>query len=404
MNEPRHLFLLGETGDLSRRGFVTRSCAAAFGCVLGGRVGRALAAQGVIDGPPTIDDSYHYYAPNLTEITQPGPIILPDGTSQRSWSRRPYLDLNFEDASFLRIRSAQPLRMKKWEMYHMVTPTHYISLLIAWIGYAAFCAALVYTRKSRECLEDIHIRSAYPELAMMRTSAAGRTVYTCKKVRTSFEVNGEVRKLRVDWPTFADVGLRAKIDLHQPADHESICATHLTNPKRSHYSHKINCTTATGEFRLGDETVRLAPPDAFGMLDFGRGYYPSKMFWYWITASGRDDAGKLIGWNLGHHNRAFESVENAVFYDGRLHKIGVCRCQVPKGDLMQPWRVQSEDGKVDLTLTPEKVRNVQVDLGSLHSIGRPAFGLYNGHVKLDDGRVIKVRNLFGLYEWIDQKW
>jgi hypothetical protein len=354
--------------------------------------------------PPTLDSSYEFCRQALIEITRPGPIILPDGTSRYSWSRRPYLDLNFEDASFFSDRSLQRLRMKKWDMVHMVTPDHYITFLVAWIGYASFCNAHIYTRKTRAFVEDMHLRAADPETPMMRNSSAGRTEYVCKKAPMSFEVDGEFRRLRVDWSDFAMVGLSARIDLHEPAGHESICAAHPVNPKRAYYSHKINCMPAGGEFRLGGETVRLRPDDCFGMLDFGRGYYPDKTFWYWSTASGRDEAGKLIGWNLGHANDPNNPAENAVFYDHRLHKIGAVRCVVPQGDLMKPWRVRSEDGRVDLTLAPEKVRYSDLKIGPLHSIGRPAFGLYTGHVTLDTGQVVKVREVFGLYEWFDQRW
>jgi hypothetical protein len=351
-----------------------------------------------------LDESYHYYCPELVEITEPGPVVLPDGTSQCSWSRRPYLDLNFEDAAFYPVRSAQLLRMKKWEMYHAVTPTHYVSLLIAWIGYAAFCSAFVYTRRTRVHIEDIHIRPPYPEPEVMRNSTAGRTVFQTEAVNASFDVDGANRRLRMTWPGFAGLGFRAEIDLYQPAEVESICATHPVNSKRAHYSRKINCMPASGQVQLADETVRLDPKTSFGMLDFGRGYYPDKTFWYWATASGRDRRDKRIGFNLGHGNDPSDAGENAVFYDGRTHKIGAVRCTLPRGDMMQPWRVTSGDGRVDLTLTPEKVRTVRLDLVWLHTVGQPAFGPYNGHVTLDDGKVVQVRDLFGLYEWFDQKW
>lgn len=74
-----------------------------------------------------------------------------------------------------------------------------------------------------------------------------------------FEVRGEERHLRVDWPRFAGRGLCVDIMLHLPADHESICATHLTHPRRMHYDHKINCMTAQGELTLSGTVFPLEP-------------------------------------------------------------------------------------------------------------------------------------------------
>lgn len=350
-----------------------------------------------------LDESYSYYCPELIEITAPGQVVRPDGTSLCSWSRRPYLDLNFEDSAFYAVPYFQRYRMKKWDMYHMETPDHYLCFLVAWIGYGAFCSAFVYDRKEKQGWEDTQIRRPRPEQAMMRDSTAGLTEYESAKAWVSFMVRGEKRELKVNFPAFAKIGLRAEIKLILPADHESVCAVHLTNPRRAHYDHKINCMTAEGEFKLGEKIYRLSPEDSFGNLDFGRGYFPRKMFWYWATASGRTSDGKLIGFNLGHGNHPRQINENAIFHDGRLHKIGVVRCLVP-ADPLQPWQVQSEDGRVDLTMIPEKLRISNLNLGAFYARGQGVLGRYQGRLTLDSGEVVPIQDLFGLYEWADQKW
>jgi len=383
----------------SRRKAIRKGAAVLLGAG-GFLAGEARARQ----RPLELDSSYIYCCPELIEVTEPGPLVLADGTSQCSWSRRPYLELNLEDADFWPVRYFQRFRLKKWDMYHMTTPDHYISLLVAWIGYGAFCSAYVYDRRKREGMDDMHIRPPRPELNMMRDSTFGLTEYKSAKVKATFDVKGERRKIKLSFPKFADIGLRADIELFLPSDHESICGAHLTNPRRMHYGHKINCMTAQGEMRLGNETFYLDPKDSFGALDFGRGFYPPKLFWYWATASGRDARGKLIGWNLGHGNSPLETAENAVFYDGRLHKIGVTRCRPPEDDFMKPWRVWTDDKSLDLKFIPENVRINQLDLGYLYTTGRPALGAFSGHLTLDSGEVIEVSDLFGLYEWVDQRW
>ncbi|MBN1346325.1 MAG: DUF2804 domain-containing protein [Phycisphaerae bacterium] len=395
-----------ETPGLSRRTLLRWSGATTLALALDRLSKPAFAAQAVPDELvlPELDDTYEYLRCDIVEITAPGPIVLPDGTSVASWSRRPYLDLNFEDAAFYPVRSAQQLRMKKWDMLHMVTPTHYVVFLIAWIGWAGFCTAHVYSRKTGKFLDDAQFRPPHPPLEMMRTSMTGRSVCAGKRASMTFDFQDQRRHISVDWPRFAGVGLTAEILLTEPPGHESICATHLTSPKRAYYSHKINCMPASGTVRLGDETIPLRPEDSFGMLDYGRGYYPARTFWYWATASGIGGDGKRLGWNLGHANDPDDHSENAVFHDGKCHKIGPVRCEVPRDDPMRPWRVRTTDGRVDLTFTPKTVRTMNVQIGPLHSKGHPVYGLYSGHVRLDDGARIDVKDLFGLYEWFDQKW
>jgi hypothetical protein len=239
---------------------------------------------------------------------------------------------------------------------------------------------------------------------MSRDGATGTTGFKSGQVKASFEIRGEHRKIKIDYPGFAKLGLLADIDLCLPASDEFICATHLTNPRRMHYDVKINCMPAQGEFRLAGKNYKLSPEDSFGMLDFGRGYFPPKLFWYWAVASGTDDKGNRLGFNLGHGNSPLQTNENAVFYKGRVHKIKEVKVKVPQDNLMKEWRVWSDDGRVDLRFAPESVRYSNLKIGSMHSIGNPALGNFKGALVMDDGSRIDVKNLFGLCEWFDQKW
>jgi hypothetical protein len=382
--------------DIDRRRILALLAAGAGGLGLGGKVDRGPRLE--------LDPSYTFLCPELVEITAPGPLVRPDGTAICSWSRRPYLDLNFEDARFLPLPSLQRFRMKKWDMYHLITPDHYLSFIVSWIGYAAFGGAFVYDRRGRTGLDATHIRPPSPPIPIMRDSTAGTTEYVGGKARLRFEVDGEWRKLRIDWPGFGKLGLHAAIDLHHPAALESMCATHLTTPRRMHYDVKLNCMPAQGELTLGEKTYRLDPADSFGMLDFGRGFFPPKQFWYWAVSSGRAADGKPLGWNLGYGNSPAQTNENAVFYDFKLTKIGAVVCEVPRGNIMDPWRIRTEDARLDLTFTPENVRTTNLNLGALYAVGRPALGLFSGHLTLDTGQVVTVKDMFGLYEWMDQKW
>jgi hypothetical protein len=389
--------------SFSRRSFVQAAAIASLN--LCARRAKTQEKKLAVKYPiPDLDSSYVFLCPELVEIKSPGPLVRPDRTALCSWSRRPYLDVNLEDARFYSVPYFQRFRMKKWDMYHIETPEHYLSFIISWIGYGAFCSAYVYERGSRRGSEGTSIKSSQPETPLMRDSTQGISEFKDGKVRASFEVRGERRKIKLDWPGFAQSGLFADIDLVLPAADEIICATHLTSPRRMHYDVKINCMPASGMLGLAGKKFKLDPQNSFGMLDFGRGYFPPKLFWYWAVASGVDRRGKRYGFNLGHGNSPQQTNENAVFYDGRVHKINEVAVCVPQDDLMKDWTVRSNDRRVDLIFSPQSVRYSNLKIGSLHSIGNPALGLFNGSLVLDNGETIEVKDLFGLCEWFDQKW
>lgn len=374
---------------------------------------------------PVLDDSYPYYCPSLIEITEPGPIILPDGSCRCGWTRRPILDLNFEDAKFSSSKKTMSQAMKKWDMYHLYTPDFAMQFLIAWIPYAAFFNANLYDRKTNKFYEDTRFISSTPKIPMMQDSRGGMSAFETDKLKTVFKVDGEHHKLSMRFESFsmidkevADVNIggsagddaqrttyEIEADLLYPDNHDSIAGVHMTNPQRCHYGHKINCMTAEGRVSFGGKTYEMNRETSFGALDFGRGYYPRKMFWYWATASGRMPNGKLVGFNLGFGNSPDNITENALFYDGRITKVNAADCVAPSDDnLMSPWTVKDRDGLVDLTFRPQKVRHTDVTIGSGYSHGRPAIGTYSGSLKTASGETLNVKDLFGIYEWVDSKW
>lgn len=373
------------------------ACCAASCLITGAKTG--LAADAEIE----LDSSYKFYCPDIVEIVEPGPLVRADGTARCGWSRRPLLDLNLEDARFMAIPHFQRYRLKKWDMYHVYTPEIVLNLLTAWIGYAAFCWVYVYDRTTQQSMENMHIRPPRPALKMMRNSNTGITEYHSSKINAVYETDGERYKLRAESREFADVGLKTEIDLRHPPGHESICGVHMTEPKRMHYGRKINAMPASGWVSVGDKKYDLEPETSFGALDFGRGYYPPRLFWYWATASGMQH-GKLTGFNLGHGNNPNEVTENAVFYDGKLHKMGSLDVLCDKNNPMKPWHIKSRDGRLDISFSPEKARCNKLNLGFLYTRGCPTFGYFSGTVILDSGENLVIENIFGLFEWVDQKW
>ena len=389
--------------SMDRRDFMKHCAgAAAFGAAaLYGWPARAA------EQPVELDESFVYHCPDLVEITEPTPIVMPDGSCRCAWTRKPYMQLNFEDAQF-----ASPTKMrkalKKWDMYHFYTPTHAFHFLMSWIPYAAFFTLLVHDRRTGVNCENAHFIPPKPMNEMMRDSTAGRSVYESDIVNAVFEVQGERRRITVDFTGFnkddkSDLG--ADFDLYLPADHDSIAGAHVAAPGRPYYGHKINCMTASGRLTANNETIELNPEDSFAALDFGRGYYPRKLFWYWATASGRHDDGKLLGFNLGYGNRPDNSTENALFYDGVITKVGPVECTASPDDrAMEPWTVHDAAGLVDLVYTPTDVRPLNVTIGNSYNRGRTCLGNFSGNMTTAAGKSISVKDLFGVFEWVNSKW
>ena len=78
----------------------------------------------------------------------------------------------------------------------------------------------------------------------------------------------------------------------------------------------------------------------------------------------------------------------------------------PKPDkYMDKWRFVSEDGRFDMTMTPvydhHSDTNV-LDIARMHS--HQVHGLWNGTVTLDDGKVLKINDMYAFCEYVENKW
>ena len=82
--------------------------------------------------------------------------------------------------------------------------------------------------------------------------------------------------------------------------------------------------------------------DAWATWDFGRGRWPRTVVWNWGSGAGVSD-GRRIGLQLGGKwTDGTPMTENAIFVDGRCHKLGeVLDWSYEPGAWLSPWKVRN---------------------------------------------------------------
>ena len=187
-----------------------------------------------------------------------------------------------------------------------------------------------------------------------------------------------------------------------------VIATPFDKPGHFYYNQKINCLRASGWVKLGGEKFELTPDRFFAVLDWGRGVWTYHNTWYWSSASGELD-GVPFGWNLGYgFGDTSAATENALFYNGTLHKLEHINFEIPikdgSEDFLAPWRFTSSDGRFEMQFQPVLDRAACTDLKLLKSDQHQVFGKFSGAAVLDDGSVLSVRDFFGFAEKVENKW
>ena len=198
----------------------------------------------------------------------------------------------------------------------------------------------------------------------------------------------------------------ARVELFDEPEESMVICTPFDKPGHFYYNQKINCMRAKGEVVYDGKTYVFDPSDSFAVLDWGRGVWTYHNTWYWGSASYQVD-GVPFGWNIGYgFGDTSAASENMLFYDGKAHKLGGVRFNIPGGekDFMSPWTFTSDDGRFEMDFVPVLDRAACTDVKLIKSDQHQVFGRFTGKAVLDDGRVIEVRDFPGFAEKVENKW
>ena len=159
--------------------------------------------------------------------------------------------------------------------------------------------------------------------------------------------------------------------------------------------------------RVGDEVHEFggSSGEAWGVLDVGRGRWPYSTRWNWGGGAGvATDGATVVGLQFGAKwTEGTGATENGVIVDGRVSKIGEeLTWEYDPENWMAPWRVRGE--AVDLTFTPEHVRESITDLVVVSSRTHQCFGTWSGRVRDEKGRWVTVADVFGWAEDVRNRW
>ncbi|MEU5994310.1 DUF2804 domain-containing protein [Spirillospora sp. NPDC047418] len=321
------------------------------------------------------------------EITEPVELCLPDGRLDPDavgWTRRPLHRANLRGWG----------RVKRWEYWGIVTPRHLIGLVASSIDYAGVHGVWVLDRETgEEFAKDAVVPFARGAVFPDR-SGVGEASVRGGGVAVGVRQSPSGSRVRALAPGVVDLDVEVPL----PDGHESLGVVIPWGPRRFQYTVKDvgrpvagRLTLPSGEHEIGE--------GAFAVLDHGRGKWPYRMTWNWAAASGPGLALQFGGkWTDGTG-----MTENAVFVDGRLHKIGEeLDWSYDRADWLRPWTIRGKRVEVEFRPFHEKV--ARTELGVIGTETHQCFGHFSGRVQTDDGAWIGVDGLTGWAEEARQRW
>lgn len=304
---------------------------------------------------------------------------------------------------------AKPGKIKEWDYYQISDDRHTIHFNIFDVSIAGSFKFTMFDRVTGEEIEKFAVTLlTYGNLELEND--------TNKPHAISFRSGDTYAKVvsidgrRNLFAEFSNGGVKYQVNLTlvHPTDLQSlVMAVPFKKDKHFFLNQKMNSMVASGTIKADGVVIKeFLPDNSFGILDWGRGVWPHEAKWHWGNGCCRLPDGHIfgfeIGWGFGDMSYA---TENAIFYDGVLHKLEEIYLNRDESDYMKPWIFSSNDGRFEMTMVPEFDYYTNSRVGNVAgNICHQVFGKWSGHVTLDNGQVLEIKDMLAFCEDSDILW
>lgn len=287
---------------------------------------------------------------------------------------------------------------KSWHWFCLADRQIACSGTILSAGYGGTVFAWVFNRETHEMI--VEASGILPPLTADLRDETDGVLARLRGFRRSFSVERDGRKMQISGD-LGDLSFDVTLRETSPPPITAICPVRRHNadpaddggddtPSGVNVTTKQVCLEASGRFSTGDRIFRLGE-DAIGMTDRTHGLLGRHTQWRWAIGSGHLDDGTPVGFNLVSDFN--DCLENAVWIDDQVHAASAAAIDFDAARPTDPWHARTDDGRIDLSLGVEGVRESETDLRVVTSDFVSPKGLWEGRL-LDR----EVHSLYGVAE------
>lgn len=334
------------------------------------------------------------------EITRPTLLLAKTGNiANPGYARQMYYCYNPSRIS------TSIFSLKEWDFYQIDLGDYILQLTIGHLSYIANFNALLISMKGDKlraynAFQALPLRSLNMPLfpgTKQKIEKIGKNYSIC------FEVKNGYRHLTMH-ASLAEGPINIDLLLPEnPADEKMVIATPFYKSGQFYLNCKQHFYGITGSVTFGDITIQ-ADGTQTGLLDWGRGVWPFHQEWFWGCGNcfvGKNKFGFNIGWGFGNTQYA---TENMFFWNGKAYKLGTLEVTRDPNNYMAPWHFVDSTGNFDFTMTPSHNHYTETKVAFIDKHCNQVFGMFNGFVKLPNGKKIQIKNMQAFCEHSENNW
>ncbi|MDR2192855.1 MAG: DUF2804 domain-containing protein [Treponema sp.] len=284
-------------------------------------------------------------------------------------------------------------RISEADRYVIFSPTHVVVFEIldnGFLGYSNVC--MVSLRDKKRFVFTSKILFPLGSIEMPPSITNGSIRLHKKNILLDFIcMKSGARIIKVDIPQFDhNRVLRGEVVLLPPRTAESLATVMPWRRDQAAFRYALYSPwfSTEGVIQLGTMGTAFTKGNAWGIFDWTRGVRPKIDTRYWAAACGLVD-GRQISMNVGYDSADSQyGTGNAIFVDGKLHKLNHVTFHISPSNWLAPWHFTSNDDRVTMTFTPE-MEWEDSNRAFFYTIKRRQLcGSFDGVAKLDDGSTI----------------
>jgi hypothetical protein len=332
-------------------------------------------------------------------------LIGIDGRPRFGIYRGPLTSLNLDDfrpygakdrASCAKRRILK-YRIKRWEYLGVCNNDIIFGIAVVRLGYMCNLFTYLFDRRSFRISEYDILTPGGGAAVFEGNSLAGQITFASGK--TTVRMTSDPEAIAVEGSIKGELSLSLSFRKYQEP---LVCLTRV-GLKGFNYTHKEAGITVQGSIRHRGMSWDVQEEQSFGVRDYTLGYPARQTFWSWASGGGTDSEGNRVGFNLVQGINETGFTENVFWINGRLVKTDIVDFRYDDLDLLKPWHIASNDGRVRLQFLPEGKRSASIRAGLIVSKFHQPFGRFAGTLR-DGDQACELQNVSGFTEEHYAKW
>ncbi|GMO22984.1 MAG: DUF2804 domain-containing protein [Termitinemataceae bacterium] len=290
------------------------------------------------------------------------------------------------------------------ERYFIFNSTHLFVFEVYDCGLLGYIRAIALSLLDKKiAFKTDKIRFPMGTLKLMHHESEKKSLHI-KRKETAMDfiiMDSENKIIKVDVPDIRhNVRLRGEVVLSSPAGAMSITTNSPWRNQRNCFQ-LLSCSPwlqTEGVMQFENKSFLFAAKNSYGIYESSIIARPTQDVHFWAAGSGLCED-KHVSFNVGYGlSDSSRGSENAIFVQGKLHKLDIVTFKIPPMNWMQAWTFTANDGRLEMNFKPVQLftNKLYMFVFSLRVV--QVFGFFSGKFILDDGSELKFKNITGIAE------